>query len=443
MLQRFLAVTTLTLLAGCNLVNPDRPNPQPDTVTYGNLVQVTTDAEEPDARVVHLKVGPPRALESANEEEGRPIPPATGGLMAEVTVDPDTVVLANGRPASLEAFRVGAELVAVPVPGTTRMIGVDRVLSEASYLMDFATYRRWRLPLLAGTPEGETEGDPARINSPGVEHSPVPLDGGRVLYFAAHLRPPWKAGGTYFGARRAGLLDPTGKPGPAERSFRTRLTARGWTTPKLVKLPGFASARVVRVSWVNEAETSCLVTVREGDGKPWIGRAERAAASQPWGNIERLGQLGEGSAADAVYLAGSKTMIAFAGKGLSEQATDLFLFDPKKSKGPLPLDPRINTPSREWCPRVGPTNQLFFCRGDRQMIYTKGVVRPLRLPGKYRQVLTEANPTRDGKLLFFCRPNYTPGELDQDLYVAAWHADGSLGAAVPVDDWRPAASAAK
>ncbi|NOZ79919.1 MAG: hypothetical protein GXP48_12225 [Acidobacteria bacterium] len=426
----------LMTVAGCNMVNPNRPQAQPDTTVYGTLINVVPDAKRPGTSVVRLTVRAPRELAKEAKVKGRRAPAVEGSVTAEVRVGPDTVVLKRGAPAaSLDAFPVGTEMVALPVEGTTRMIGSNRVLCDASYLVDFATYRRWRLPKLEGTPPSPGRDDPARINSAGIEHSPVPLKGGRVLYFAAHLRAPWKAGTSPFGALRKGLPKPGGPLGLAERTYRTELTATGWTPPELVVFPKMDGDAVVRVSWVNEAETLCLVTVKKPGGQMWVGRSVRASASKPWGPIGRLTQLGKGEAEDAVYLAGSTSMIGFSRK-FSGKNSDLYLYTPKRKKA-MPLDPRINTPSPEWCPRVGPANQLFFCRADRQLEYMKGAVHPARLPGKFRRVLTEANPTRDGRWMFFCLPRYTPVELDQDIYVAPWHTDGSLGEPIAVDQWRP------
>ncbi len=426
----------LVAAAGCNMVNPDRPQPQPDTIVYGTLIATTPDAKRPNTVVVRLRVQAPRELGKETMTKARPTPSIAEGITAEVAVGPDTVVLRKGEAApSLSAFPVGTEMVALPVSGTTRMIGSKRVLCDASYLVDFTTYRQWRLPKLGEASPVAAQDDPARINSSGVEHSPVPLKGGRVLYFAAHLRAPWTAKGKPFGALRPGLPKPGGPLGLAERTYRTELTPKGWTPPKLVVFPGMDKDSVVRVSWMNEAETLCLVTVKEPGHPAWAGRSSRRSASKLWGPIERLDQLGKGDTEDAVYLAGSTSMISFS-RTSSGKNSDLYLFMPKRGKA-MPLDPRINTPSPEWCPRVGPVNQLFFCRADRQLEYTKGAVHPLRLPGKFRQVLTEANPTRDGHWMFFCLPRYTPVELDQNIEVARWHKDGSLGAPIPVDQWRP------
>ena len=62
---------------------------------------------------------------------------------------------------------------------------------------------------------------------------------------------------------------------------------------------------------------------------------------------------------------------------------------------------------------------------------------PLRLPGSHRVIMTQAAPTGDGRWVFFCMPRLTPVELDEDIYVAEWTSAGALGAAVPVDEWRP------
>ncbi len=426
----------LVAVAGCNMVNPDRPQPQPDTIVYGSLVTTAPDAKRPNTSIVRLHVQAPRELAKASKAKGRPVPSVGKGITAEVSVTPDTVVLRQGKPAAaLTAFPVGTEMVALPVGGTTRMIGSQRVLCDASYLVDFATYRRWRLPKLGGAAGAAAPDDPARINSSGVEHSPVPLRGGRVLYFAAHLRASWTAKGRPFGALRKGLPKPGGPLGLAERTYRTELTSKGWTPPQLVVFPQMDDEAVVKVSWVDEAETRCLVTLRKPGGQAWVGVSVRRSAARPWGPIKRLVELGKGDAEDAVYLAGSTSMIGFSRKSADKNA-DLYLFTQKRGRA-MPLDPRINTPSPEWCPRVGPVNQLFFCRADRQLEYTKGAVRPVRLPGAFRLVLTEANPTRDGHWMFFCLPHYTPVELDQDIYVAPWHKDGSLGTPVPVDQWRP------
>jgi len=435
-LLRWVVITlAVTVAAGCNLVDPERPTPQPDTVIFGNLLDIAPAGDDRGFQTVRLRVGSPRLLVKEQRKEGRPTSSVEGSVQAEVSVGPDTVlVLAEGR--TLEDLPGGTEMVAVPVAGTTRMVGSKKVLAEAAYLLDFVSYSRWRLPKLqqgGGPPPAE---DAARINSSGIEHAPVPLDGGKVLYFTARLRRPWQAGGPAIGARRPGLPDPAKGSEIVERAFRAELGKDGWSEPVPVIFSGIDGKTSVEVSWVSSGETRCLVTVIPPDGVPWVGVSVRSSKDEKWGKVERLELLGKEDSRDAVYLAGSTKMVVFSTS--RRGSPDLFLFSSKSSEGPKPLDPRIDTPGPEWCPRVGPKNELLFCRGDRQLLYVGGVVRPLRLPGAFRKVLTEANPTRDGAWVFFCRPRYTPVDQDQDIWVAPWSADGKLGEAVAVDDWRPA-----
>ena len=427
-----------TWMVGCGAFSPDRPVPQPDTDIYGTLVSVETSPDQPDSTVLHIKVGVPRALSGKRAEEGRPEVPVQGtGLTAEATVTPDTVAITGNRPVgTLDAFKPGMDVVVLPVPGTTRLKGTTLVMADAALLMDFKSYRSWRLPKsLEETPK--EEGDTARINSPGIEHAPVPLHGGTVLYFAARLRRPWKDGSPWLGTERPGLRPGDATKAPTERTFRTELGPDGWSTPVLVTFPDLDDALTVRVTWVNEDETICLVTVRDADGTRWVGRSERPKATKPWGAVTRLEGTGEGSAEDAVYLAGSTKSFAFTTDRKGN--LDIFLYYPKNGEEPMPLDPRIDTAGNEWAPRTGPKNELLFCRADRQLLYVKGVARPLRVQAPLRIPVTEANPARDGKWIFACLPRYTPLEMDQDIVVLPWLAPGKLGTPVPVDSWRPAA----
>ncbi|HHQ48863.1 MAG TPA: hypothetical protein ENK19_08290 [Acidobacteria bacterium] len=429
-----LVALAIVAAAGCNMVNPDRPTPQPDTIVFGNLLQVTPVKNAEGTVRVDLRVGAPRLLVNEQEKQGRPTPSLQGGTEGVVTAGPDTVVVLSGG-RSLKDLPGGTEMVAIPIPGTTRMVGTKKVLVDAAYLMDFTTYRRWRLPKLEPGSETPPTDDPSRINSAGIEHAPVPLHGGTVLYFTARYRRPWKPGGAVYGARRAGLPDPAKGGGIVDRPFRTALKGTGWSEPKAVVFPKMDEKTSYEISWVDADETRCLVTVTPPKGVSWVAVSSRPKATAPWGKLQRMEALGKEDARDAVYLAGSHTMVVFSTARSGSQ--DLFLLSPKKSANPMPLDPRINTPGSEWCPRVGPKNELLFCRGDRQLLYVGGVVRPIRLPGAFRKVLTEANPTHDGSWVFFCRPSYTPVDQDQNIWVARWSPDGKLGEPVAVDQWRP------
>ncbi len=142
------------------------------------------------------------------------------------------------------------------------MAGSSHLFLEAAYLTDFSTYRRWQLPgLTSGQEENEPLEDPDRINSAGIESSPIPVGDGSVLYFAARIRLPEAPDGRWFGARREGLGEASAAAAPRVRSYRTELGADGWTPPRLVEIAGLAEAAEVRVTWVSEDESVCLVTV--------------------------------------------------------------------------------------------------------------------------------------------------------------------------------------
>jgi hypothetical protein len=370
--------------------------------------------------------------------EGKPTPTMEEGIVADVTVTPETVVLVDGIPGFIEEIDPGTEVVVIPMAGTTMMVGTTNLTVEAAYLLDFVTYREWRLPALdASVGDHDAAEDPSRINSTGIEHAPLPLAEGRVLYFAARLRPPAGPGGAWMGARRGGLAEPAAEGPAIERPYRTALGDQGWTMPEPVSFPGLDGPTVVRVSWVNADETRCLVTVEEADGGSWVGASERSSASAAWGPATRMDELGTESPADAAYLAGSSTKIVYSVHRAGARQTDLLLFDSKDSASPIPLDPSINTPMSEWGPRIGPSNELFFNRADRPFVLVGGAARPIRVPGYHRVVATQAAPTNDGQWVFLCMPRYRPIELDQDIFVARWLGEGRLGEPVPVDDWRP------
>ena len=246
------------------------------------------------------------------------------------------------------------------------------------------------------------------------------------------------AGDRWAGARREGL--PEGAPeGPSpERPFRAVLDDQGWNRPEPVLFPGLEDSLAVRVSWIAEDETLCLVTVEESDGTTWVGAAVRASATASWGPVERLDALGDESPADGAYLAGSRTKIVYSVHRGGARQSDLMLYDSKDTASPIPLDPTINTQLSEWGPRVGPNNELFFNRGDRPFMSVGGSsIDPVTVPGYHRVVVTEPAPTDDGEWVFLCMPHDRPVELDQDIYGAKWLGEGRLGEPVQVDDWRP------
>ena len=425
----------MALVGGCDLLDPARPTAQPDAEVFGNLIEVTRNPDAPDLWTAVIRVGLPRALRAAEEETGKPTPAVEQGLVATVTIGPESVVIANDGPADLEDIPSGTEVVVLPVPGTTQIKGSTELWVDADLLIDFATYSLWKLPKLADSAALPSD-DPQLINSSGAELAPVPVAGGGVLYFSAHLRPPATAEDTWHGAFREGLGNPGEGDGVRERSYRTAIGDDGWSAPELVVFPGLEASTRQRVTWVSDDETVCLVTVESIPEPPWVGEARRASAAAAWGAVEPIEGIGS-QARDAVFLAGSRTKAVFASNRGGRDRDDLFLYDPDVETGPMPLQPEICSFGNEWNPRTGPQGELFFCREDRQLMFKSSQVRVLRLPGWHRTVFTQTASTSDGKWAFFCMPKYRPVAFDEDIFVAPVGADWSLGTPVPVDDWRP------
>lgn len=428
-------VICLVVVAGCDFLDPARPMAQPDAEVFGNLIDVTRNPDAPDLWTAVIRVGPPRALRAADEETGKPTPAVEKGLVATVTVGPDTIIVADDASARLDDIPPGTEVVVLPVPGTTQIRGSTEIWVEADMLIDFSTYSLWKLPKLAGADVAVAD-DPLRINSSGTESAPVPVDGGRVLYFSAHLRPPAGAEDSWHGALREGLGSPDEGAGIVERTYRTEVRDEGWSAPELVVFPGLEAVVLVRVSWVSDDEKLCLVTVESAPEPPWVGVARRSNAAAEWGRVEPIEAIGS-HARDAVFLTGSRTKMVFASNRGGRDRDDLFLYNPDDETTPLPLEPEICSFGNEWNSRTGPVGELFFCREDRQLLFKGGLVRALRLPGPHRTIFTQAAPTGDGKWVFFCMPKYRPVTFDEDIFVAPVGEDWSLGTPVPVDDWRP------
>jgi hypothetical protein len=428
----------MVVAGGCDILNPARPTPHDDTTLFGNLLSLTRVEGEEAAWLARVRVGLPREFSRAKAAEGKPTPTMEDGIAADVTVTWNTVVLTDGEPGFIEELNPGAEVVVIPVAGSTKMVGTATVTVEAAYFIDFATYRDWQLPELDMTSaEREPADDPARINSTGIEHAPLPIAGGRVLYFAARLRPPVAAGGRWSGARRDGMPELATDAPAVERPYRTALTDDGWTRPEPVSFPGLDEALALRVSWIDSSESRCLVTVEEAEGGTWVGAAERRPGSSGWSQVVKLDELGSESPADGTYLAGSRTKIVYSVHRAGARQTDLLLFDSNDSASPIPLDPSINSPASEWGPRVGPNNELFFNRNDLPLVLVGGTVRPVNPPGFHRVLASQPAPTDDGNWVFLCMPRFRPVELDQDIFVARWLGEGRLGKPVAVDDWRP------
>ncbi len=439
MIRRTLTALLFLMLvvSGCDLLNPARPTPHDDTILFGNLIEVGDEEGEPGVWWARIRIGLPRAFARAEAAEGKPTPTMEQGMVADVRVTADTVVLVNGRPGLISDIFPGGEVVVIPVAGSTRMIGTSNISVEAGYVTDFDTYRRWQLPGLGLEEDPDPREDPARINSAGVEGSPVPVGDGSVLYFSARLRLPARADGAWLGARREGMVEPGPESMVVERTYRTEHREAGWSRPELVAFPALDGAAGVRVSWVSNDETQCLVTVTDVEGRSWVGSSERVSPESSWGAAQMMSTLTNENPSDAVYLAGSTSKIVYVASLLGNSTTDLMLFDPGVADTPQLLTPPINSAASEWGPRVGPDNQLFFVRGDRQLMMDAGAARAVGIPVPHRAAVTQAAPTADGQWVFFCMPDYTPAELDQDIYVSRWMGENRLGEPVPVDEWRP------
>jgi len=428
-----LVILVVLAAASCDLVDPMRPSIQPDSETFGNLVEVHPDPNEPGVWVATIRVGVPRALGRADDAE--PTPQVADGLVALVRVTPDTVVIVDDRPTALEDIDPGTEVVAIPAPGTTTVYGDREIHQVADQFMDFASYARWRMPKLdlPGVVDAPVE-DTAAINSSGVETAPIPLGDGTVLYFTARLRPSAVADAAWIGARREGLADPDEGSISFDRSFRTELGEDGWAAPEAVRFPETDGARHLKVTWVNDDETRCYVTSSAADLEPWVGISTRASKGEPWGEIVRMDATGDGDAFDAVAMSGAPETTLFA--STRSGGGDIFLHEPGMEEAQR-LQPEINSGGLEWAPRTGPAGELYLVRRDRQLRFRNGTLDEVRLPGPHRAILTEAMPTADGEWLFFASPKPRPVEFDFDILVAPLGADGALGEPIPVDDWRP------
>lgn len=430
-------VAMTTLFAGCDLLDPNRPASYQDTTVFGNLIERVDAKAEGENSTLILRVAVPRLLAESESKEGKAAPDVEDGLTAVVTVTPDTVILFKGLPANLDSLAPGHDLTVLPVPGTTVMEGTSRVLLEARYLADFESYRKWQLPNLHRPEDAEgAADDPADINSSGIEHSPVPVGDGRVLYFSARYRSPSVPGGEWHGAARDGSTVPADGQPPRERIYRTELEDEGWTTPAPVSVGGVDDATVQRASWVSSDEQVMLVTIEQPESEPWVGRCERSTSSDPWGDVTPVEGLGP-NAYDAVYLAGSTTKIVFTTTRGGVEQSDLWMHDPTNPESPLPLEPRINTPANEGSPRTTPDGRLLFDRGDRQLLLRNGKILAVQVEGQHRALIMESNPTADEKYMFLSIPRLRPIEPDLDIFVAKIVEPGRLGPVIPVDDWRP------
>ncbi len=426
------------VLASCALQDTSTPVPQPDILILGRLAGIRQLAEDPGVSEVTVTAGLPETMAAVMRREGRPLPQLEKDLVVKVRVTRDTICIVDGEPTDLAVFRVGQEVAIVPRPGSCAMVGSKLLLAEAGEFYHFAAYEVHHLPRALGElPESvTTRRDPARINSAGQEQTPLPLARGKVVYFAAGLVPPIKEGDEPFGAVRAGMREPGGALAGwavgGVRPYRVAWGANGWGAPEPVVLAGLAEDASARISWINEAETSCLVEVIVPGAPVFLAEAKRPNAKAPWGPLERCAEAtGASTGGGQRFGREGRSLVwtVFTGGG-----SDLWLA--VSGAAGQPLEPRINTLGSEWAPRVGPGNTLYFCREQRQLLFANGIVQEVRLAGEQRRPLLEATPTADGAWLFFRIPRYVPGQVEWDLAVAA-REGGGWSKAVRLDDWRP------
>lgn len=442
--MRRVAVAGLAVLAavGCGVQEVTAPVPQPDTIVFGRVAAIREVETENPLRgqvwEVEIKGGLPESLQAVMRRDGRPIPTLQADLVVKARVTGDTVCIAGLQTSSIDSFRVGQEVAVVPQPGSSAMIGTKLLTLDAAELYQFRSYQVRFLPKALDELPAELTArtDSAKINSSGLERTPLPVAGGKVIYFAAGLLPPTSEGAAPSGAVRLGMETEEGLAPWAVggwRPYRSQWTGKGWSAPEPVLLPGLADNASAAVTWVNEGETLLLVEVRQEGAPVALMASRRGSARESWGALERVERaIGESVGDGQAFGAGDNALVwtsyAFG-------TSDLWLAMPDRQGAAL--EPRINTLGPEWAPRVGPNTTLYFCRAERQLLFAGGVIREVRLPGKQRRPLLEAAPTQGGEALFFRYPAlYRPGELDWDVAVAPWEGDG-WGEPVPLDEWRP------
>ena len=425
---------------GCGLQDVNTPVPQPDTTIYGRIAGINPAAGEEGATEVEIQAGLPESMSSALQRDGRPVPQLEKDLKVVVRVTGETLCVADYLPTDIDSFRIGQEVAVVPVPGTSAMVGSKRLLANAAELFVFSAFQvRYLAGALEKLPDEVTEpSDPGRINSAGAELSPLPLYGGKVVYFAGGLAPSARPDlrPAPVGALRAGMgapeaLQPWAVGG--YRPYRVEWLKDAWGTPEPVEMAGIPADASARLTWVRKDETACLLEVLLVSGERQLWAAKRGDARQPWGAIDRVKLPSGDSVGDAQRFGPELSFLIWT--AYEPETSDLWLQPPDKPA--QILEPRINTLGPEYSPRVGPNSILYFCRGDRQLLFEKQTVREVRLPGKQRRPLLEAAPVTDGSWVFCRIPRYTPGQLDWNLAVVPRQGEG-WGEPILLDAWKPA-----
>ncbi|MBZ5588169.1 MAG: hypothetical protein LAO05_06360 [Acidobacteriia bacterium] len=435
----FLPLVAL-LVVSCNMQDATAPVPQPDSLILGRISAIRETADR-GGWEVEINEGLPESMQGAMRREGRTVPQLDKDLAVKVRVTGDTVCVAGLRAGDLDEFRVGQQVAVNPVPGTTAMVGSKVLLADAAEFYLFSAYQLRFLPksLDAMPAEVATPNDPRKINSAAGDFTPVPVQGSKVIYFATGLLPGVPTKGSAappVGAERKGMRGASGALAPwvlgGYRPYRVAWEKGAWGEPQPVELPGIAAGSAARITWVNEDETACLVELRQADGRRQLVASRRENARAPWGAVEKVDVPGGPSVGDAQRF--GRHLKALVWTVYDAGGSDLWLST--ENKPGQPLEPRINTMGPEYAPRLGQNQSLYFCRADRQLLFSGGLVQEVRLPGMQRRPLLEAVPARDGALLFFRMPRFTPGLMGWDLAVAP-RAGNGWGKPVLLDDWRP------
>jgi hypothetical protein len=437
-MHKLLVALGAALLVACSMGDTRTPVPQPDTLIFGRIAAIAESRDEPGNWTVEIAAGLPDAMAAVMRREKRPVPSLEKDLAVRVKVTPDTICVADLEASDIDGFRVGQDVAVVPRPGSCAMVGTKLLLAEAAELYRFVDYETRYLPrTLAPIPAAlGLPDDAARINSAGIERTPLALHGGRVVYFAAGLLSPVTTNGQPRGAVRAGMRGSGGAFSPwavgGFRPYRVAWNGKGWETPQPVVLQGLPAGASARFTWVNDEETRGLVEIDRNEGPHELVAVHRADPRQPWSAPAPVPLAAGTSVGDAQRLGSSLKALVWT--VYDANGSDLWLsLDGKPGQA---LEPRINTLGAEWAPRVGPHNVLFFCRGERQLAFSGGAVQEVRLPGKQLHPLLEAAPSADGSLLFCCIPRYVPGGPDWDLAVTPRAGQG-WGQPVRLDDWTP------
>lgn len=424
-------------LSACAKDITKTPVPQEDVLVVGRLLAANESPQEPGVLNLEVRLAIPESIKPVMRKEGRPIVESQEETVAKVRVDRSTVCVVDGVPGDVSRLRVGQEVVAVPVSGSCAMVGSKTLLADAAEVYDFRSYQVRFLPKsLEQMPAWVSDRqDAGKINSSGKEVTPVPLASGKVLYFSVGLLPPLQEGAPPRGAVRVGmvrggtLLSWAQKGGL--RPYRTEFTNGSWTPPQPLVFPNLPDDASLRVTWVSEDETALLAELRLVGKEPELVQSRREGKGG-WGSLEAVSEAAGKAAGDAQRF--GRHLGAMVWTVYEFGSSDLWL--KLEGQAGQPLEPRINTLGAEWAPRLGPNTTLYFCRGDRQLLFAKQTVSEVQLPGKQRLPLLEAAPTADGLLLFYRLPRYTPGELDWDIFVSRKEGE-NWGPPVPVDEFRP------